>query len=226
MNWTCEQIEARLSDYVDGLLDANARSAFEEHANGCGRCATLVAGVAGVVAQLHGLEMVAESPELAAQILDKTLGRRAKKVKGSAVLDWMRPLMQPRFAYGAVSVLVTFGVMIPALGIDWRKPKLADLSPIHIYRAADREAHLMYARGAKFVSDLRVVYEIQSRLRPETEPPSAPDNESRPPADSAPPGTTHGPQNGPRGLNRVRQFSSANAVLASALSSARERNLL
>jgi anti-sigma factor RsiW len=220
MDWTCEQIETRLSEYLDGSLDAGARSAFEGHASGCERCAPLVAQVAAIVAQMHALEMLAEPPQLAEQILVRTLGPRAKKVKRSGVLDWFRPMIQPRFAYGAASVLVTFGVMIPALGIDWHKPKLADLRPINIYRAADRQAHLVYARGAKFVSDLRVVYEIQSRLRPETEPQSAPDSESQP-TSSPPSGTTNGPQKNPRGLNRVRQGSSAGAALASALPSER-----
>jgi hypothetical protein len=31
-------------------------------------------------------------------------------------------------------------------------------------RAANRQAHLVYAHGAKFVNDLRLVYEIQSRF--------------------------------------------------------------
>lgn len=223
MNWTCEQIEASLSDYIDGLLEPGTRLTFEEHTSGCTRCARLVTRVADVVGGLHAMEMLAEPPELSAQILDKTLGRRAKKVKWGGVAGWFRPLMQPRFAYGAVSVLVTLGVLIPAVGIDWRKPKLADLRPVNIYRAADREVHLVYARGAKFVSDLRVVYEIQSRLRPEVEPQSAPD-ESRP-ANPAPPGTTNGPQKGPRELNRVKQVSAQAAVLASTLSVAHERTL-
>ena len=41
-------------------------------------------------------------------------------------------------------------------------------------RSANRQAHLAYARGAKFVNDLRVVYEIQSRLQPEQEPANSP----------------------------------------------------
>lgn len=224
MNWTCEQIEERLSDYVDGLLDADARSDFDAHVSTCARCEPVVRQVAGVVAGLHELELVAEPPELAEKILETTLGRRAKKFKWDGVLGWLQPLMQPRFAYGAVSVLVTFGVLIPTIGIDWRKPKLADLRPSNIYRAADRQAHLVYARGAKFVSDLRVVYEIQSRLRPEAEPQSAPDSESRP-ANPASPGSTEGPEKSPRELNRVKQFPAADAVLASALSSARKRSL-
>lgn len=223
MNWTCEQIEGKLSEYVDRSLDGEARAAFEGHVNGCERCAPLVARISEMVAQLHGLEMIAEPPGLAEQILVRTLGRRASKTKQGGILDWLQSIVHPRFAYGAVSVLVTFGVIIPGLSIDWRKPKLADLLPTNIYRTVDREAHLVYARGAKFVSDLRVVYEIQSRLRPENEPQSEPANESQP-ANPRPSGTTNGPQKDPRGLNRVKQFSPARAVLASAIPSARERN--
>jgi anti-sigma factor RsiW len=216
MNWTCEQIESSLSDYVDGLLDAGARLNFEAHTKGCARCAQLVASVSALVSGLHAMEMIAEPAELADRVVERTLGRRAQKVKRSRIFDWFRPLLQPRFAYGAVSVLATFAVLLPALGIDWRKPRLEDLRPANIYRVADRQAHLVYARSAKFVSDLRVVYEIQSRLRPEADPQSAPPSESQPASPTAP-GTTNGPQKSPRGLNRVRQFSSQNAVLASAL---------
>ena len=85
-------------------------------------------------------------------------------------------MLQPRFAYGALTVLVTLGVVSQALGIQWRTPTLADLNPVHLYRTADRKAHLVYATGSKFVGDLRVVYEIQSRLPPEpdTPPPKPP----------------------------------------------------
>ena len=51
------------------------------------------------------------------------------------------------------------------MGISLRKPKLADLQPSAVLRNVDRKAHLVYASGVKYVSDLRVVYEIQSRLR-------------------------------------------------------------
>jgi len=44
------------------------------------------------------------------------------------------------------------------------------LSPANIFRTANRQVHLTYARSAKFVNDLRVVYEIQSRLQPGPEP--------------------------------------------------------
>ena len=50
MTWKCEQIEERLSEHLDGLLDASERAAFESHVAGCAQCRALVAQVApGIV---------------------------------------------------------------------------------------------------------------------------------------------------------------------------------
>jgi anti-sigma factor RsiW len=165
MNWTCEQTEARLSDYLDGLLQPGEQAAFDLHVNACERCTPLVAGVSHVLGTLRTLAQVEPPPQLFDSILTATLGpqtwRRAKR--------WLRGLQSPRFVYSAVSVAATFVVILTASGFSFRKPKLADLHPATIYRNADRQAHLVYARSTKFVSDLRVVYEIQTRLN-ENEP--------------------------------------------------------
>jgi hypothetical protein len=93
-------------------------------------------------------------------------------------------VLQPQFSLGAASVFVTASILFNALGIP--PARLAgltrsDLNPVNLYRAADRSVHLLYGRGVRFVNDLRVVYEIQSRLRPESEPPAAPEPEAAPP---------------------------------------------
>ena len=160
MNWNCEQTEARLSDYLDGLLHPGEQAAFDFHVNACERCTPLVAGVSRVLGTLHSLAQVEPRPQLFDAILTATLGprswRRAKR--------WLRGLQSPRFVYSAVSVAATFVVILTATGFSFRKPKLADLSPATIYHNADRRAHRVYAHSAKFVSNLRVVYEIQTRL--------------------------------------------------------------
>ena len=160
MTWTCEQTEARLSDYLDGLLEPAEQAAFDHHVNGCGRCIPLVADVSQVLTSLHRLEQVEPSTRLVDAILTVTLGpqswRKAKR--------WLRGLESPRFVYGAVSVAATIVLLLTATGFNWRKPKLADLAPATIYRNADSGLHRAYAHTAKFVSDLRVVYEIQSRI--------------------------------------------------------------
>ncbi len=160
MTWTCEQTEARLSEYLDGLLQPADQAAFDHHVNGCERCTPLVAGVSHVLGRLHKLEQVEPSPRLMDSILTVTQGpqtwRNAKR--------WLRSLQSPRFIYSAVSVAATIIVLLTATGFNWRRPKLADLAPATLYRNANSQAHLVYARSTKFVSDLRVVYEIQSSI--------------------------------------------------------------
>lgn len=160
MTWTCEQTEARLSDYLEGLLQPAEQAAFDLHVNGCERCTPLVAGVSHLLGTLHQLEPVEPSPRLVNSILTATQGpqtwRNAKR--------WLRSLQSPRFVYSAVSVAATFIMLLTATGFNWRKPKLADLAPATVLRRANSQAHLAYAHSVKFVSDLRVVYEIQSRM--------------------------------------------------------------
>src|SRR2546427_4133886 len=101
MSWTCEQTEARLSDYLDGLLQPVEQSAFNHHVNTCEKCAPLVAGVARArralrvgtrgsagaarkrdfdgntgCAQLAESETLAEGPAIAAVCLQHGLGGR------------------------------------------------------------------------------------------------------------------------------------------------------
>ena len=160
MTWTCEQTEARLSDYLDGLLQPAEQTAFDLHVNMCERCTPLVASVSHLLGTLHTLEQVEPSLQLISSILTATQGPQSwRKAKG-----WLRSLRSPRFVYSVVSVAATFVIMLTAFGFNWKKPKLADLAPATIYRNADRQVHLVYARSSKFVSDMRVVYEIQSRM--------------------------------------------------------------
>src|SRR5258708_33318406 len=83
MNWTCEQTEARLSDYLDGLLHPAEQAAFDLHVNTCARCTPLVAGVSHVLGTLHALAQVEPRPQLFDSILTVTLGpqswRRAQR---------------------------------------------------------------------------------------------------------------------------------------------------
>jgi anti-sigma factor RsiW len=163
-NWTHEEIEARLTDYLEGLLQPEEQRAFDAHISACAQCEPLLASVSHLLTDLHSMDEIEPPPRLIYAILDKTLGPRETVTGWRAAFAWLRTLANPRVGYGFASVAATFLIVISSSGFNWRKPHLADLKPANIYRRADQQVHLVYARGTKFVSDLRVVYEIQSRL--------------------------------------------------------------
>lgn len=165
MTWTCDQTEARLSDYLEGLLDAPERAEFEAHVQHCAECAPLVESVRGLLSEMQSVEQLEVPPQLMYSILDNTLGPREHVTFWQAAQNFLRGLGTLKFAYGAASVVATLFILLSASGISWRKPKLADLNPATMSRNINRQAHLGYAHTVKYFSDLRVVYEIQSRLR-------------------------------------------------------------
>lgn len=181
MTWTCDQTEARLSDYLDGLLPAQEAAAFDEHLHACPQCGPFVASIRGLVSNLHEMEEVELPPQFVYKVLDKTLGPRESVTGWQAILAAFRGFLSPKFAYGAMSIVATFFLLLSASGFSFRKPKLADLYPANVYRNADRQVHQLRARGERYVSELRVVYEIQSRLRTEDNNPAlTTPEESRP----------------------------------------------
>jgi anti-sigma factor RsiW len=218
MTWTCEQTEARLSDYLDGLLDPTETRAFNLHVNACERCTLLVSGVAHALGGLHGIEPVEPPPRLVYNILDKTLGPRRTAQGWRAAFSWLGVLASRRFAYSTVSFAASLLILLVVLGFPLRKPKLADLSPVNIYRRADSQAHRVYARSTKFISDLRVVYEIQSRLAKENELPVTPEGTVPQAAPSKEPGRTDGTRpTSPRQQNRAFDIRRPMEVLANAV---------
>jgi anti-sigma-K factor RskA len=227
MTWTCDQIEARLSDYLDGLLHEPERAAFDEHVAGCAQCAPLVASVRNMVSEMQTMKPIDAPPHLIYAILDKTLGPRETVTMWQALGNFIRGLASPKFAYGAASVMATFVIVLTASGFSFKKPKLADLQPATIYRKADQQAHLVYARSVKYVSDLRVVYEIQSRLRSDQNDLQTVPEESLP--KSAPeknPGQTDEKRPaGPRQQNRANELARQMELLAAECPVLYERSL-
>jgi Putative zinc-finger len=238
--WTCSDTGNRLSDFLDGALAPAELAAFERHRSECADCTALSASVGATVAGLHSMALLEEPPELVRAILERTIGARAADAQPSAIpakpektgrswFDWLSAVAQPQFAYGALAVLVSALAVSHALGIEWRRPTVAELEPASLYRAANSRGHIVFARGTKFVSDLRIVYEIQAAFEsdPELEPEPAP--QSKPAPKPTPGQTKIMPPNGPHDPTRAsRPANFATRALAETASLAlgiRARNL-
>ncbi len=189
MDWNCTLTEERLSDFLDGSLTREESEAFATHAAQCAKCSQTLAQVTALVTRMHRAEPVEPPPYLARKIIVATLGQQASKVRSGERFGWLRAVWQPRFAMGLATVAATAMILVHSASVE---PNKFPLNPVNIFRSANRQAHLTYARSARFFSTLRVVYEIESRLSPEPErisepvtpPASSPDGtqQTRPPA--------------------------------------------
>lgn len=174
MDWNCTLTEERLSDYLEAQLSAPEMAAFAAHSERCARCAALLAQVGDLLADMHRLELVEEPAGLQTRILEATLGPRAKKAGWRRWFAWTPMIWQPRFAIGMATVAACALVVIQAGGVLPNKMHKANLNPADIVRSINSQVHLNYAKGVKFVNNLRVVYEIESRMETQNPPQQAP----------------------------------------------------
>jgi anti-sigma factor RsiW len=158
------ELENLASEYLEGQLDAVRRVELEAHLEACGPCRELVADLRGVMELCRSAEDAEPAPWLMAKILRATVGER-KPTFRERVAAFLRPSPQPRVAYAVAMAIFSFSIIVNAAGLNLRKLTLSDLNPRTWFNQANRTGHLMYARVEKFYYDLRVVYEIESRLR-------------------------------------------------------------
>jgi hypothetical protein len=80
--------------------------------------------------------------------------------------------------YTFAMAIFSLSMLVNVAGINLRHFDLQDLNPrVWVYQA-NRSGHLLYARAEKFYYDLRVVYEIESRIRQLRAPAEEPAKES------------------------------------------------
>jgi Putative zinc-finger len=161
MNWDCTESDKRLSDYLEGLTSAEETAAFKAHIEHCANCAALVGRVGGTIRMLRATPAVDVPPQLFRNIIGATSGAPARGWR-----RWIQPTKvawQPQFAMGAITIAASFLIIFHAANSS-RTQAFAALNPMNLFRAADRTVHVTYAHTAKFVNDMRLVYEIESRL--------------------------------------------------------------
>jgi Putative zinc-finger len=179
MDWNCTITEERLSEYLEGQLSAGDAAALDAHTRSCAQCSELVARMGSLLGRMHSMEMVEEPEALQRKILDATLGPRPKKQGWRRWFAWTPAIWQPRFAIGMATVAACAVIVVQAGGVLPTKFHKANLAPGAVLRNVKRQAHLTYAQGVKFVSGLRVVYEIESRLQPQNPPQENPSQPER-----------------------------------------------
>ncbi|HLK21729.1 MAG TPA: zf-HC2 domain-containing protein [Bryobacteraceae bacterium] len=166
---TCAELEILLCDYVDGTLRAAERSALESHLAGCSACSELAKDVAGVTAFIETVAPAEPPAELLTRILHVLPNGRPVAEKRSwwkkLFGGWVHGMLQPRYVMGMAMTVLSFSMIAKFAHIEPRQLRPADLDPVKIWASIDDRAHRMWDRSVKYYDNLRLVIEIQSRLK-------------------------------------------------------------
>ena len=167
---TCAELEILLCDYVDGTLRGEEKAALESHLTGCVACAELAKDVTGAVSLIERAALVEPPAELLTRILHHApVGRPVASQRKS----WFRKLfgglfesvLQPRYAMGMAMTILSFSMLAKFSPIEVRQLRPADLDPVKIWASIDDHAHRAWDRTMKYYDNLRLVIEVQSRLK-------------------------------------------------------------
>ncbi|MBV9760730.1 MAG: zf-HC2 domain-containing protein [Acidobacteriaceae bacterium] len=167
----CSEFETLLADYVDGALSSGARAALEQHASACADCAAFMTDVTGAVSFLAGAAEIAPPPELITRIAYQApMGRLRDPLDRPGFLNriarkWLQPMLQPRLAMGMAMTILSFAMLEKCTGIQVQHIQPADLNPVRVWDGVEDRAMRTKDRAVKYYENIRLVYEIQSRLK-------------------------------------------------------------
>ena len=192
-NMQCAEFDALLSDALDGLLTGDKSESFQAHARVCTVCGPLYSEADAGRRWLKSLGEIEPPANLVHNILVATGGRDTARAKSgqqvswaAAVRGWMRPVFspvfavarQPRFAMSFGMAFFSLSVTLSLAGV-----KLTDLRHLDLRPAAIKRTYYETSgRVVKYYENIRLVYEIESRVREfkrattPAEPASAPQN--------------------------------------------------
>jgi Putative zinc-finger len=172
---TCAELDILLCDYVDGTLHADQRAALESHLSGCAACKQLSEDVVGATAFMGRAAEVNPPAELMTRILHYApSGRRASAVERiSSSPSWIKRLfggfvqnvLQPRYVMGMAMTILSFSMLARFAHIDPRQLRPADLDPVKVWQGIDDRSHRVWDRTMKYYDNLKLVIEVQSRLK-------------------------------------------------------------
>jgi anti-sigma factor RsiW len=168
---TCQELEPILCDFLDGSLRPDERAAVQAHLTGCAECSELASDSSAVMEFLQRVPAIEPPPALVTRILNLRPAPvviekpQQRSLFYRLVGRWMEPVLQPRMVMGMAMTILSFAMLGRFAGIEARQLRPADLDPVKILEAAEDRAHRSWNQMVKYYESLRIVFEVQSRLR-------------------------------------------------------------
>ena len=170
----CADFEALLSDALDATLHGATLAAFEAHRESCLACAAMYQEAAAGMHWLKGLEDIDAPKYLVHNILAQTIGSVPESSAQAAPIgeSWMEklkariapvfaPVMTPRFAMSFGMAFFSITMLANVAGIHVSDLKHMDISA----KGLQKTYYSTEARVVRYYENIRLVYEIESRVR-------------------------------------------------------------
>ncbi len=172
---TCTDVEILLCDFADGTLAPSDRAAVSAHLDVCPACSELARDAAAAMAFLAGVADVEPPPELITRILHATpqaapvrppvpedAGALAKAASWWSGL--FRPMLQPRLTMGLAMTILSFSMVARFAGVPGKPLTANEMRPAYVWETFDAKLGRIHDRAVKYYENLKLVYQIQSRL--------------------------------------------------------------
>lgn len=170
----CVDFDALLTEALDGLLEGERLAGFERHKAECPACAVLFQEAQQGFDWLHALEEAEPPVHLVHNILAATTGadERAEAAQRQAgkslwarvkekVTPRLAPIMSPRFAMSFGMAFFSITMLLSVSGMKLSDLRSIDLSP----KGIRRTYYETESRALRYYENIRLVYEIESRVR-------------------------------------------------------------
>src|SRR5512136_2006697 len=134
----CPQFEERLSEYMERTLPASELGQVAEHLHECANCSALLEEMRSILLRCKSFPSYEPDTALIERILLRTTGRpRTRTFRELLDQYFLRRLLTPRFAAGAVLTVMFLGLTV-GLFRDRISSVAAMLSPGELISQMDR----------------------------------------------------------------------------------------
>lgn len=170
----CANFDSLLADALDGTLDGTKLASFDSHKAECKSCALMFSEAEAGLNWLQELDEVEPPRNLVHNILAVTSGTEVATgmAEAAARRPWwerfrggmkpgMAPIFTSRFAMSAAMAFFSVTMVIGMTDVKVADIKKVDLTP-HGIRKTYTESQ---ARVVRYYDNIRLVYEIESRVR-------------------------------------------------------------
>jgi len=168
------EFEALVAEALDGSLHGSTLAAFEVHQSGCPACRLLLDEARAGMHWLKGLDEAEPPRNLVHNILAQTIGalpseNQVVPVRGEGWLERLKgrlspifaPVVTPRFAMSFGMAFFSITMLLSIAGFHASDLRHVDLSSKGVVKAY----YSTQARVVRYYENIRLVYEIESRVR-------------------------------------------------------------